>query len=169
MTRGITVLIILTCSSLGHLHGQDIVGPDTVFVQSGTLTLSALLWYPPGPGRFPALIFSHGNYASNSSPGTIDSLLGPVTSTSLLGPVFAGNGYVFLALFRRGVGLSKGQGESSQDLLVRTLKETSLEERNRLQMRLLETEQLEDMISGVQFLRRRQNVDTNRVVENGAR
>jgi dienelactone hydrolase len=139
------------------------VGPDTVAVQSGNLTLTALVWRPAGLGPFPALIFSHGNYASRSSPGTIDDLLGSITSTSLLGPVFARNGYIFLGLFRRGTGLSKGQGESSQDLLLRSLKEKNLEERNELQVHLLETDQLQDMISGVRFLRGRRDVDTSRL------
>jgi dienelactone hydrolase len=70
---------------------------------------------------------------------------------------------VFLGLFRRGTGLSEGEGESSQDQLLRSMKEKSLEERNKLQVHLLETEQLEDMISGVRFLRGMRDVDTSRL------
>jgi carboxymethylenebutenolidase len=163
MIRVITIVLVLACGSSEYLHGQDFVSPETLSVRSGTLILTALLWHPSGPGPFPALIFSHGNYASTSRPGSIDSLFGPITLISSLGPLFARNGYLFLVPFRRGVGLSKGQGESSLDLLDRALKEKSQEERNTLQVRLLETVQLEDMISAVKFLRSRHDADSNRV------
>ena len=157
-----TFLILASCS-IAQLSGQDVVGPDTVYVQSGSLKLAGLVWRPAGNGPFPALIFCHGNYASTNTPGTVDALIGPITPTFLLGQVFARNGYIFFALFRSGVGLSKGQGESTQDLLLRALKEKSLEERNTLQVRLLETEQLDQVIAGVTILMGRRDVDTNRV------
>ena len=163
MSRRIIIVFILAQCLTEHLCGQDFAGPDTVSVQSGHLNLQALFWRPKGPGPFPALIWSHGNYASKSTPGTVDALLGSITSTSLLGQEFARNGYVFLGLFRRGTGLSKGEGDSSQDLLLRSLKEKSLEDRNKLQVHLLETEQLEDVIAGIQFLRSSQDVDTSRI------
>lgn len=163
MIRGITVVLFLACFSSGYLHGQDFVGPDTISLQSGELTLTGLLWHPAGPGPFPTLIFCNGNYASKSIPGTIDSLLGPITPTSLLGRVFAKDGYMFFVLFRRGVGLSRRQGETSLDMLNRAFKEKSLDERNTLQVHLLETEQLEEMRAGVRVLRSRQDVDTNRL------
>jgi dienelactone hydrolase len=163
MIRVITIVFALTCSSYEHLIGQQGADPDTISVQSGDLTLKGLLWRPAGPGPFPTLIFSHGNYASKSNPGTIDSLLGPITSASLLGRVFAKDGYIFFALFRKGVGLSRGQGETTLDLFNRAFKEKSLDERNTLQVHLLETDQLEEMRVGVNFLRSRRDVDTNRL------
>jgi dienelactone hydrolase len=81
----------------------------------------------------------------------------------LLGRVFARNGYLFFALFRSGVGLSRGQGETSLDLLNRALVAKSLDERNLLQVYLLETEQLEEMSAGLKVLRSRPDVDTNRL------
>ena len=36
-------------------------GPDTVVVQSGALTLRALLWRPHGRAPFPAVLFNHGS------------------------------------------------------------------------------------------------------------
>jgi len=163
MIRGIAIVLIFACCSSDNLHGQDFVGPDTVYVQSGKLTLTGLLWHPARSGPFPTLIFSHGNYASKSNPGTIDSLLGPITQSALLGRVFANSGYMFFILFRKGVGLSRGQGESSLDLLNHAFKEKSPVERNTLQVHLLETEQLEEMKAGVEFLRSRPDVDTNRL------
>jgi len=163
MIKSIIILFLLACCSIEQVHGQNPRGPDTVSVQSGKFTLTGLLWSPSGVGPFPALILSHGNYASQNNPGTIDSLFGPISLTSLLGPVFAENGYIFFVLFRNGVGLSKEQGKSSQDQILRIQKEKNLEERNKLQIHLLETEQLEEMISGIIFLRARRDVDTNRV------
>ena len=167
MIRIITLVLILTYCSSEHLRAQESVGPDTISVHSGELTLTGLLWRPVGSGPFPALLFSHGNYATQNKSGTIDSLLGPITATSLLARVFAKNGYMFFALFRKGVGLSRGQGESSMDLLNRALKEETLDERNTLQVHLLETEQLEEMRTGLKFLRTRRDVDTNRLAAIG--
>lgn len=163
MIRRSAFLLILAWCSYGYVNGQDFVVPDTISVRSGDQTLTALLWRPSGPGPFPALIFCHGNYATKSNPGTVDSLLGAITPTSLLGRVFARNGYLFFALFRRGVGLSRGQGETSLDRLNRALQEKSLDERNTLQVHLLETEQLEEMRAGLKVLRSRPDVDTTRL------
>ncbi len=163
MIRVLSLLLILASCLIQHVHGQEFSGPDTVLVRSGDLTLKGLVWHPSGPGRFPTVLFSHGNYATESGPGTVDALLGPTTSASLLGPVFARNGYVFLVVFRRGVGLSMGQGVSSLDRLLGTLADRGQHERNILQIQLLETEQLDDLTSGLRLLRARQDVDTARI------
>jgi carboxymethylenebutenolidase len=127
-------------------------------VQSGKLALKGLLWRPSGHGPFPTVIFCLGSY------GTSDTIHNPVQDASLLGPVFSGKGYIFLVPFRRGVGLSKGQGENSADLMNNAFKEKGQEGRNKVQLQQLETDQLQDMISGLTFLRERQDVDTNRIV-----
>ena len=169
MIRRTLVIIAFALCLIERLHGQDLLPgqdslrPETIAVLSGKLILRGLLWRPHGSGPFPALIWCHGNYASNSIPGTVDAWLGSVTSTNLLGHEFAENGYVFLGLFRRGTGLSKGTGESSQDLLDQSLTDKGLDERNRLQVHLLETDQLEDIISGVRYLRNVRGVDTGRL------
>ena len=75
--------------------------PDQVVVQNGTITLRGLLWRPPGPGPFPAILFNHG------SGRTREQLerLGPYErNAEVIGPLFARRGYVFLYLFRRGMG-----------------------------------------------------------------
>src|SRR6266487_6883855 len=154
MIKGIIVVFILCCS-IEQLYTQDFVGPDTVSVQSGNLTLKGLLWRPAGHGPFPTIIFCHGSYGGAD---TTD----PLQQTSLPGPVFAKKGYIFFVLFRRGVGLSKGHGENSAELMYNAFKEKGQEERNKMQLQQLETDQLQDMISGLRFLLRRHDVDTNR-------
>jgi carboxymethylenebutenolidase len=161
IARLTAIVLILSCCSVEYLHAQDFDVPDTVSVQSGNLSLKGLLWHPYGVGPFPTVIFCHGSY------GGADTIHHPLKQTSLLGPVFAKKGYIFLVLFRRGVGLSQGQGENSSELMNNAFKEKGQEERNKVQLQHLETDQLQDMIPGVTFLRRRKDVDTNRMAVMG--
>jgi carboxymethylenebutenolidase len=155
------IIFVLACYSAKQLHAQAFTGPDTVSVKSGTLTLKALLWHPTGRGPFPTIIFCHGSYGGD------DTIHDPVQQTSLLGPVFAKKGYIFLSLFRRGIGLSQGQGEGIGEIMYNAFKQKGQEERNKVQLQQLQTDQLQDMISGLKFLRRRQDVDTNRMAVAG--
>ncbi len=143
MTRIIVIIFLLASGPFNHIFSQSFLIPDTVSVHSGKLTLKGLLWRPAGAGPFPAVIFCHGSY------GGADTIHDPLQQLSLLGPVFARKGYIFLALFRRGVGLSKGQGENSSELMNNAFREKGQESRNKIQLEHLETDQLEDMISGL--------------------
>ena len=55
-----------------------------------------------------------------------------------LGPLFARHGYVFLFLFRRGAGLSAGEGTNSFDRMRQASAENGQEGRNRMLLELLE-------------------------------
>jgi dienelactone hydrolase len=139
------------------LNAQVIERPDTVTVQSGSLLLKGLLWRPAAKGVFPSVIFCHGSYESR------DLRYDAVQQTSVLGSLFARSGFIFLVLFRQGTGLSKDHGESTADLMSRALKEKGQEERNRVQMHQLQTNDLQDMSSGLEFLRRRKDVDIDHI------
>jgi dienelactone hydrolase len=115
------------------------------------------LWRPVGEGVFPSVIFCHGSYE------TSDLRYDAVQQTSVLGPLFAKNGYIFLGLFRQGTGLSRNCGKSSADLMSKALKEKGQEERNRVQMLQLETNDLQDISSGLALLRQRKDVDKDHV------
>src|SRR5690349_11828935 len=96
--------------------GQPDAGPETVVVHNGSIILHALLWRPQGHGPFPAILCNHG---SGRTREELDRL-GPYEGQAeTLGPVFARHGYVFLFLFRQGVGLSADQGSSAVDLMNR--------------------------------------------------
>jgi dienelactone hydrolase len=151
-----TIIISVLLFTDECLHAQSSV-PDTVTIQSDNLRLKGLLWEPGGTGSFPAIIFCHGSY------GGADTIHDPLQQTSLLGPVFVRRGYIFLSLFRRGVGLSKGQGINSAELMNNAFKEKGQEERNTVQLQQLETDQLQDMISGIKFLKNLRNTDTSRL------
>jgi carboxymethylenebutenolidase len=155
--KAITIVACLICCSITYSHAQELTSPDTVTIPSGKLMLKGLLWHPAGTGSFPTIIFCHGSYES------YDTRYDVIQQTSVLGPLFAKNGYLFLGLFRRGVGISKDQGKNSADLIANAFKEKGQEERNKVQMRQLQTDDLQDMISGLAFLRQRSDVDTNHI------
>ena len=135
-------------------------GPETVVVRNGSVTLHALLWRPPGSGPFPAILLNHG------SGRTREDLkrLGPYEGQAdILGPVFARHGYVFLYLFRRGVGLSADQGANAIDLMTGELAAHGQEGRNKLQLQLLENNEMSDALSGLAFVRALPEVDKRNV------
>jgi dienelactone hydrolase len=100
-------------------------------------------------------MFSHGSY-STSSPM-------PRDEPAALGPVFAQHGYVFLFLFRQGIGLSIGQGTADGDLMARALAADGVRGRNNVQLALLEGEELQEALLGLEFLRALPEVDERRV------
>jgi dienelactone hydrolase len=76
---------------------RAVVGPDTVVVHSGTLSLRGLVWRPQGAGPFPAVLFNHdsGHASGKAADGSPDE-----RHPEVLGPVFARHGYVFLYLYQ---------------------------------------------------------------------
>jgi carboxymethylenebutenolidase len=132
----------------------------TVEVRNGAVTLHGLIWRPQGKGPFPAVLLNHG------SGRTREELerLGPYEKQAdLLGPVFARHGYVFLYLFRRGVGLSADQGANALDLMNQEAAAHGQEARNALQMKLLENGDMTDALAGLKFLRALPEVDVSKV------
>lgn len=152
------VALALAYALAARAEGRDSRGPDTVVVQSGALTLRALLWCPDGRGPFPAVLFNHGS-------GTTPERQGQQSAT--IGPVFSRHGYVLLFLFRRGSGPSADQGTSAAELLDRERASHGQEARNKLQLQLLETDHLSDALAGLAFLRARPEVDPHRVAVAG--
>lgn len=152
--------LVLTSARATAAGGQAPGGPETVAVHNGPLTLRALLWRPRGRGPFPAVLLNHGSGRSREEL----ERLGPYErQANVLGPVFARHGYVFLYLFRRGVGLSADQGANAVDLMNRELAAHGQEARNVLQMQLLENNEMSDALSGLAFLRALPEVDARDV------
>ena len=77
--------------------------------------------------------------------------------------MFARHGYVFLYLFRRGVGLSADQGANAVDLMTSEFAAHGQEARNKLQLRLLDDREMSDALSGLAFLRALPGVDARDV------
>jgi carboxymethylenebutenolidase len=156
----ISVALLLVSVLATTARGQASGGPETVLVHNGPVTLHALLWRPQGRGPFPAILFNHG------SGRTREELkrLGPYEQQAdILGPVFARHGYVFLFLFRRGVGLSADQGMNVIDLMNSAFAAHGQEARDTLQLELLENREMSDALSALAFLRARHEVDARNV------
>ena len=155
----VMVLLVLTLT-LAKAQGQTPAGPETVVIHNGSATLHAVLWRPQGRGPFPAILLNHG------SGRTREDLerLGPYEQNAeKLGPVFARHGYVFLYLFRRGVGLSSDQGANAVDLMNSESAAHGPEGRNALQLQLLDNREMGDALSALKFLRSLPYVDAKDV------
>lgn len=152
--------LVLSAALATTARGQSTSGPETVVVHNGPIALHALLWRPEGRGPFPGILLNHG------SGRTREELerLGPYEGQArTLGPVFARHGYVFLFLFRQGVGLSADQGTGAIDLMNSEFAAHGQDARNALQLRLLENRELSDAAAGLAFLRGLREVDTRKV------
>jgi dienelactone hydrolase len=159
-TARILQLTLLILAVAVCVDGQTVTGPDTVVVRSGTLQLRALVWRPKGNGPFPAVLFNHGRGLTPHTEGRVEGI-------TELGQVFTNHGYVFMALFRRGEDLSANQGVFIGDLLERERAAKGDEAAKKLQVRLLESDHLEDALAGLAFLRTLPEVDRRRVAVSG--
>src|SRR5262245_26938030 len=81
----------------------------------------------------------------------------------LLAPAFVRHGYAFLYLFRRGDGLSRGQGTPAGDLMDREFTQNGQEGRNKIQLHLMETDEIDDVLAGLSFLRSLPEIDSNHI------
>src|SRR5260370_32885671 len=152
----ILAVLVLTSTVAMAAEGKAAEQPETVEIHNASVNLHALLWRPQGRGPFPTVLLNHG------SGRTREELerLGPYErQADILGPVFARHGYVFLYLFRRGVGLSADQGRNAVELMNSEFAAHGQEARNALQVRLLENGDMSDALSGLTFLRARPELD----------
>ncbi|HEX7962253.1 MAG TPA: dienelactone hydrolase family protein, partial [Terriglobales bacterium] len=136
------------------------MAPKFVEFASGNLRLKAYLWKPAGPGPFPAVLFNHG-----SGGATADQTAGmPITqAANILAPFFVKHGYVFLYPFRRGQGPSANQAPFMQDVLLREEEAKGKDARQHLQFVLLATDQLDDVMAALAFLKTIPGVDPRRI------
>jgi dienelactone hydrolase len=156
-------LFVLTLTA-ATACGQTSGGPETVVIHSGSATLHAMLWRPQGHGPFPGILLNHG---SGRTPEDLKGLGPYEQNAEKLGPLFARHGYVFLYLFRRGVGLSRDQGANAVDLMNSESASHGQEARNALQLNLLENREMDDAMSGLKFLRALPYVDARNVAAIG--
>ena len=152
VVRSAVILTLTLATAWGGTSG----GPETVVVHNRSASLHAMLWRPQGRGPFPAILLNHG------SGRTRDDLkrLGPYErNAEKLGPVFARHGYVFLYLYRRGVGPSADQGVNAVDLMNSEFAAHGQQARNELQLQLLENREMTDAQAALTFLRALPYVD----------
>ncbi len=140
-----------TTTGQGGAAKADESVPELVTFASGDLTLRALLWKPQGPGPFPAIMFNHGSERDHD------------THFALIAPRFVREGYIFFAPYRRGQGLSAGQGTWVLDTLSRVAQEQGVIARGKKAVELLKTEQLDDVLAALARLQGMQFVDRSRI------
>ena len=155
------LLLTLTAATA---FGQTSGGPEIVLIHSGSATLHAIVWRPEGRGPFPGILLNHG---SGRTPEELKRLGPYEQNAERLGPLFARHGYVFLYLFRRGVGFSTDQGANAVDLMNSESASHGQEARNALQLKLLENREMDDALSGLKFLRALPYVDARNVAAIG--
>ncbi len=160
MIRWLFALIVIASGAV-PLAGPAAGGqPVKVAVKNGDVSLGAFLWRPRGRGSFPAVLINHG------SGRTREELerLGPYERVAEnFGPVFARHGYVVLYLFRHGVGPSTALGINAADLMNAELAAHGQDARNALQLNLLDGRDMTDAVAGLEFLRRRPEVDPRKI------
>jgi carboxymethylenebutenolidase len=150
----------LLLSSVAFSPRSTSTEPEIVVVPGGSLRLKGYLWRPTTSLPSPAVLFVHG---SGDTDAAHTSGLAMADAAGKLGPVFVKHGYVFLYLCRRGQGLSADQAPFIQDLLQSEKAARGEEARKHLQFVLLTTDQLDDEIAGLSFLKGLPGVDAHRI------
>jgi dienelactone hydrolase len=157
------IKLLLACFLLSlmplDLQAQPSV-PETVTFPSGNLHLKAYLWKPAGPGPFPAVLFNHG---SGSDRADITAGMQITEAASILAPFFVAHGYAFLYPIRRGQGPSSDQAPFMQDLLHHEEQTMGVEARLHRQFILLTTEQLDDVMAALAYLKGVPGIDSRRI------
>lgn len=125
------------------------INAETVVVQSGNLKLRAQIWRPEGKGKFPGILFNHGR--------------GGTPHPEIIAPVFVKHGYVFLAIARRGEWLSADQGENIDNVVAQEREANGDDAAKKLQLKLMETDHLNDVLAGLACLRQLPYVDVKRI------
>jgi carboxymethylenebutenolidase len=125
------------------------INAETAIVPSGKLKLHAQIWRPEGKGEFPGILFNHGR--------------GGTPHPEIIAPVFVKHGYVFLAIARRGEWISSDQGENIDNLVDQERQTKGADAAKQLQVKLMETDHLNDALSGLAYLKTLPYVDANRI------
>src|SRR6202167_4552721 len=118
----------------GALASGSASAAEVVSFPSDGQILHGVIFMPPGPGPFPAILFNHG-----SAPGMLSK-----DAFDALGPVFAGRGWVFFGPYRRGQGLSASAGPYIGDQIDESKKSGGIPAAAATMVRLLETDHLND-------------------------
>jgi carboxymethylenebutenolidase len=130
---------------------------EVVSFPSNSQVLHGVIYKPPGPGPFPAILFNHG-----SAPGMLSK-----DAFDALGPVFAGRGWVFFGPYRRGQGLSASAGPYIGDQIAEAKKSGGMPAGAAAMVRLLETDHLNDQLSALAWLSKQSFVQSGRIAVAG--
>lgn len=122
-----------------------------VVYPSGDLMLVGFLFKPAGVGPFPTIVWNHGSEPNPGGGAQFDSVAS----------IFVPHGYVVFAPTRRGHGESNGAYIT--DVVKRTRSSAGDSAAFAVMTHLLETEQLDDQIAGLTYLKTLPFVDAKRL------
>jgi carboxymethylenebutenolidase len=152
----------MTAPQTGPSNGQSedamqptVIKGERVTFASGPLELGGFIARPAGEGPFPAVVWNHG---SGSMPNPRPA---PVAS------FWVSRGFVFFEPHRRGFGLSAAAAPDIQEIVDQVAKRAGQAAGNLLKTQLLATEQLDDQLAGIAWLRMLPDVASTRIVTAG--
>lgn len=129
------------------------LAPQVVAFPSGALELHGLLYKPEGDGPFPVVLYNHGSAGGLLNNEAFDAIA----------PVFVARGWAFFAPYRRGQGLSESAGPYIMDEIDAANRRGGLGEADATLVRLLSTEQLDDQLAALDWLRSQPFVDRDAI------
>jgi dienelactone hydrolase len=138
--------------------------PQVVKFSSGSLHLTGYLWKPPGAGPFPAVLFNHGSGGEDPNHTAGMQI---TEAAEILAPFFVKHGYAFFYPFRRGYGPSADQAPFLQDVLRQEEKARGTQARQHLQFVLTTTDQINDVLAALAFLKSAPGIDPHRIAVAG--
>ena len=131
--------------------------PEIIRFQNGAMELGGEVFKPAGDGPFPAVLYNHG-----SASGMLNS-----QASKLIGPLFASKGWIFFMPYRRGQGLSRDAGPYILDEIKAARGRGGVQQASATMVRLLGTEQLDDQLAALAWLKSQSYVQPNRIAVAG--
>jgi carboxymethylenebutenolidase len=136
---------------------QTTSASETVSFNSGDKVLHGLLYRPAGTGPFPTVLYNHG-----SAPGLQNN-----QAFELIGPLFTARGWAFFAPYRRGQGLSSDAGPYVMDEVEAARARGGEVLAAQTVARLLSTEQLQDQMAALGWLKKQSFVRPTQIAVMG--
>ncbi len=143
LARVARAIVGLAAASVQALCNAQAPAPETVQFDSGAAHLHGQVYKPGGPGPFRAVLYNHG-----SSPGMVSN-----AAFEAIAPTFVAHGWVFFAPYRRGQGLSQDAGAYIIDEINAARVRGGMSAAAQTMVRLLSTEQLNDQMAALSWLR----------------
>jgi len=137
-----TLLAICTAET-ASASAVTVAGPEPVAFKSADKTLHGFVYKPAGPGPFPTVLYNHGASAGMLSSQAFD----------LIGPLLNARGWALFAPYRRGQGTSSDAGPYVMDVINAARARGGQEVGARTTARLLSTEQLQDQLAALEWLK----------------
>jgi carboxymethylenebutenolidase len=145
---------LVACLVAAISREEPVTGEQVTFA-NGSLKLGGFIAKPAGPGPFPAVVWNHGS-GSNPNP-----------RISRLASFWVAQGFVFFEPHRRGYGLSASAGTDVQDIVDQIAKRAGTEAGDLVKTQLVATEQLDDQLAGIAWLKSLPEVDPARIISMG--